>query len=933
MLNLKGARWYKTDLHLHTPASKCFTDKNVTPTQWVDKCIEEGLNCVAVTDHNTGEYVDAIIEAAKDKNLTVFPGVEVTCSDSKVHVLVLFDKNKRSIHVNSFLSRLKLEVDKFGEQDAKVNFNVMEVIKEATEMGALAIPAHIDQFSGLGSVDHATREAIFTSEHVYGVQAVHKSFYLNLSEEETNQELTSMYGEGTVSREKAKEWKKALLHALEKPISILTFSDNPAEEGSTKHGLWGIGKRYTWLKMDEEINLESLRQSLMLPELRVSNDFQGEGENPYSEPDFLINNIKISNTRLNEDNEELIYFNPQMTTIIGGRGTGKSGVLRFIRGIFNRNNELEEHIELYKEQQDFYTTYSNTSDNDVKGVLKESSIIEVIFSRYNIPYKIKACNFQRHSQEIVVERWNEEILSFETLDQQDSNSILKLFKFDIYSQKQIYEIAKKPNALRDKIDISIPNMDEVLQEKDRIRVKYMHQSSKLRALKSELEYKPRILTEIDDKENQLKKFREGNYQELFEKNKQFSNENLELSQLDKSLEENRDKIKGLVKDLTLKNIDIRVFLPEHLEEINEINDTVNTKFEIVQANLVDLITIMDQLRVDTQKLVQKSKWYNNYITNIDEYNKTKEEIGEKGIIQLQNLEKLSAELEQKKEQLENIKKVEAQIESEEKILDKIRLEYLAVRKQVTEVRKAFISEVIGESDKIKMTIKRFRDRQNFESLFRKVIQKEDTYSTEINNILDFCFHGNIENKIPELLRKIHNVRKGENDDIIVGRFVQVIKSLNDEQIDELMLIMPEDEISVEYKANNGTFRPLSNASAGQKTSAILTFLLSYGDVPLILDQPEDDLDNYLIYDLIVERLKSTKSKRQIVIVTHNANIPVNGDSELVIAMDSHSTCIQADCSGSIENEDIRNRICDVMEGGKDAFKLRARRYNLTYVNE
>ena len=77
-ISFKGTRWFKCDLHLHSPASKCFEDKTVTPEQWVEKAIEKGLQCVAVTDHNSGEWIDKIKLAAQDKDLFVFPGVEIT---------------------------------------------------------------------------------------------------------------------------------------------------------------------------------------------------------------------------------------------------------------------------------------------------------------------------------------------------------------------------------------------------------------------------------------------------------------------------------------------------------------------------------------------------------------------------------------------------------------------------------------------------------------------------------------------------------------------------------------------------------------------------------------------------------------------------------------------------------------------------------------
>lgn len=95
-----------------------------------------------------------------------------------------------------------------------------------------------------------------------------------------------------------------------------------------------------------------------------------------------------------------------------------------------------------------------------------------------------------------------------------------------------------------------------------------------------------------------------------------------------------------------------------------------------------------------------------------------------------------------------------------------------------------------------------------------------------------------------------------------------------------------------------------------------------------MDQPEDDLDNQLIYELIVDRLANSKNKRQIIAVTHNANIPVNGDSEWVIAMNSESKDIEVLCEGSIEDQRIKDVICNIMEGGREAFKLRAKRYKV-----
>ena len=95
----------------------------------------------------------------------------------------------------------------------------------------------------------------------------------------------------------------------------------------------------------------------------------------------------------------------------------------------------------------------------------------------------------------------------------------------------------------------------------------------------------------------------------------------------------------------------------------------------------------------------------------------------------------------------------------------------------------------------------------------------------------------------------------------------------------------------------------------------------------MLDQPEDDLDNHLIYDLIVSQLREIKKKRQVIVVTHNANIVVNGDAENVIALDVISGQTSIVTQGGLQEYSVRDEICKVMEGGQEAFNQRYKRIN------
>lgn len=104
----------------------------------------------------------------------------------------------------------------------------------------------------------------------------------------------------------------------------------------------------------------------------------------------------------------------------------------------------------------------------------------------------------------------------------------------------------------------------------------------------------------------------------------------------------------------------------------------------------------------------------------------------------------------------------------------------------------------------------------------------------------------------------------------------------------------------------------------------MSFLLSYGDEPLIVDQPEDDLDNALISKLVITKLHDIKPKRQFLIITHNPNIVVNGDSELVIVLEDKGNITLA-AAGGLQELSVRQEVCEIMEGGKEALEKRYKR--------
>ena len=143
-------------------------------------------------------------------------------------------------------------------------------------------------------------------------------------------------------------------------------------------------------------------------------------------------------------------------------------------------------------------------------------------------------------------------------------------------------------------------------------------------------------------------------------------------------------------------------------------------------------------------------------------------------------------------------------------------------------------------------------------------------------------------------------------------------------------LIPINSVPVfEYRAREGEYIPFRNASAGQQATALLKTLLNESGPPLIIDQPEEDLDNPVMLE-IVEQVWKAKQKRQLIFASHNANLVVNGDAELVAWCDYRAAGDQSRGiiagEGAIDVPAVRDAIKKIMEGGEAAFNLRKEKY-------
>jgi energy-coupling factor transporter ATP-binding protein EcfA2 len=917
--NYIGLKWFKCDFHLHTTSSECFEEKMVTAKDWVEEAIKKDLDCIAITDHNSGVSIDEIKKEAEDKSLVIFPAVEITCDTSKIHLLILFDVDKSSEDVNDFLIKCDIDRSKFGKQDAYTSKSVLEVAKIADLNGCLIIPAHIDEFNGLGTLSSDILKEFLNLPYINAVQFVHEKFLesnLVIHENEELKEYFDKYYNSDIDYTKIKEWYKPINKAKELKKALLTFSDNPHSDKSSHHGLWGIGNMYSWIKMEQKPSLESLRQSFLLPELRVRHCYHNENI-PYTLPSLWIKSIIINETEITQKGTPLeLSFSPQLTTIIGGRGSGKSSILRFLRGALLKT--IDSTLESIKDDQDdFY----KKKDRNGNGVLTSDTTLEIHFIRNEIEYKIKASNTTVNQKVEIFKLNNDD--SWEIIE---DDGFIEFFEFEHYSQKQIYEIAKKPNSLRERIDNAIDEIDSLKKERDTLKNEYKTQSSYIRTIQGEILGKGKLETEVKDILVQIEIYNKSNISDLIKKRSKFIENKKLIVEFEKDLETKENSIKEFIDSLNIPILDIDSFEEEYHISFSEYYSSISDKYDEVKNKYLAIVDDLKNSKIQFMKKVKDSEWNKEFAINNEEFEEEKEKLKELGLSDLDNFERLIQSKEEKENKLGLMIKKEESLREEISKKEEIHKKYISKLEQITDLRKYFVSTILKD-EKVKIIINDFRNKEDFENTLRKIIDRDTGFYEDIDNLKNQCFNGIVKNKMENFRNLILKIREKEEGLNVTGHFKNLINGLTDADIDELMLFMPEDEIEVKYKPTpTGGFKSLSTASAGQKTTAILTFILSYGNTPIILDQPEDDLDNRLVYDLIVHKLKQAKENRQIIIVTHNANIPVNGDSEYIISMDSESRFLKVLNVGSVDKSEIKKEICDVMEGSEMAFNMRSKRY-------
>jgi DNA repair exonuclease SbcCD ATPase subunit len=287
-------------------------------------------------------------------------------------------------------------------------------------------------------------------------------------------------------------------------------------------------------------------------------------------------------------------------------------------------------------------------------------------------------------------------------------------------------------------------------------------------------------------------------------------------------------------------------------------------------------------------------------------------------------------LEQQVAKLETLEqqRVEARAELE-KLVERrksLKADHILMRDQVSTMRDEIASELQHEAgERVRIRVMRNADYLSYQEMLMDSLKGARVRNQ--NEIL-----ATLMQLRPEQLAQIIQSNDLDSFEDLTHFGTERSRKILDafrESVDPLALEITaiEDRIAIELNvaaAGRPHFKDASDLSRGQKCTALLPILLARRENPLIIDQPEDNLDNHFIFETVVNAVRRIKKRRQMIFITHNANIPVLAEAELVLVMTSDGRVGAIEKSGSVD--DCREQIIDLLEGGREAFELRSKRY-------
>ncbi len=934
-------RWWKCDLQVGTPAWNfrlpcdhtydlaTLAGKREFADRYMDVLIVRGVEVIVLADHNTGEWIDVMVEAGNEKGIAVFPGCEITTGSGAdgIHLVIIGDREKTAHDFDLLLAGplgFDHEHDRYHtrgdvQEPGSSGKTIVKILDDLPD-AYLAIAPHALNDNGIASGNTAKGDIRWKALHHPRLEALDPGDCVDCDSDSFND----------LFRRRSLDNFPRL-----KSLAFVATSD--------AYDFERFGSRFCWIRM-EEPTLEALRQAFLDHEARIICHWDPRlddypDRNPNRIRHAWIESLHLGGTLGNSSAPLKLDFHPGLNVLIGGRGSGKSTVVAALRQIYSGFNTLPEMVR------------------------QEA---EIFSNRIFEQAELSSAHRIQNSQERQESRWSKEAGSQSR--QREGQYLPTNFRVRVVNQKELFERVSQDrddplSASRSFlafVDESLGLLKSELSSPDSWWRKFDDAAAEWRTatreherLKEDLSQLPSIRSKIKELEAQISAFdsaeataRRAHNERRFKQRELLASREETTRNLFSLLRSAVGMHEQVIADAvsSADGADITGFVDTIDAITSEVGETVKQTVAAAEQRVDEWRAEIDSsewkkslnaAKVDDEAYVQELKGKG---INPDDYNQLKKDLSQR-----QALEKSLAA---KEFNLESVRKRAVQA------WDTIQL----LLRERRRIRTDLLDNVSRRSGRLKFELRPHHDSIGWCKSVRGFLNlRSDAFIDDLPSLGKWIW-----NAPDDTTRDIRwsmwraalstgnfdQFASRENADLRAN-WQKRLATLDETVRLRLATEIADDIAKISFLKDGGRadrdedWQEITQGSPGQRTAAMLGFVLHHGDEPLILDQPEDDLDTEWISNLVVQELRSSRWKRQIIVVTHNANIPVNGDAERVIVLENEGGCLRVrqttykhngreltvPHSGAIEVQLVRADIQNIMEGGIRAFVQRERKYN------
>ena len=873
-----GARFYRCALQVN-PFAYLKRHSRPLPSaseaeynrQIVDACKTVGIEVIGVTDHYRIRESISLIRAAETAGLTVFPGFEAETKEG-VHFLCLFEPGTPPEQIEARIHYCG--VVSGSELSPAGHYDCQELLDDAAQWGVIFIAAHATSEKGLLRVlKNQTRTKVWRNESLIACSIPGRT-------KDAPQEFRDILE------------NKDPNHRRTRRLAIINAQDVSSPSDFARSGA------VTLVKMSN-VSVEGLRQGFIDPEVRVR--LVGDFESAlHSE----ILHISWQGGFL--DNDE-IRLNGNLNVLIGGRGSGKSTSVESIRyalGLSPLGSEAQK-----------------THNGIVQQALRSATRIRLLVRSHRPAEKLY---------------WIERTVPNPPVVKDESGAVLNLRPQDIlpgveiYGQHEIAELAKSPEKLTGLLRRFREEETTLENRKLEIRRKLETSRGRILEIRKEIALVEEKLAGLPALQETMKRFQDAGLEDKLKVQSLLVREEKILATIRERLTPFQELIQDWGDNLPID----RLFLSQQALDdlpgaailrrgdsvLKNFDRDAETALKGLETALAEAHTSIASIETEWQKRKEASTAEIERI--LREVQKTVSKLDASEFVrlrrQIEDLTPLSGRRRTLKKSLDSAlqERNSLLLEWEEAKAENARSLERAAKKVTNKLKGVVRVNVIpgGNRDPLFALL-----REEVGGQLQTTIDRlSERYDFSLREFVAACRGGatRLADSFALTPTQADRVAKASEETFM--------------KLEEVEFPTPTSmQLNLAADGQPPIWQDLENLSTGQKATAVLLLLLLESDAPLIVDQPEDDLDNRFITDGIVPKIREEKERRQFIFATHNANIPVLGDAELVVTLNpdgaGHAT-IPPDWRGSIDCVTVRDNIGEVLEGGREAFEIRRLKY-------